>query len=362
MNERARDAPIPSLKALIDDLIAIGAWTPKNPDLFANLERRGDWDIVVRDLEEAQSRLISRLGYPDRFEQRSYVRSYFYLPWGSIDLLPNWQWNGVPILEAAQLEEGMRTGPTGMPRLSLANEALMLWIQKLLWGGRTEPRYAAAITEAAQIEPTAFESGASQIFGSRIGRQLSEYAKRGEFDRADQIVNLLRIATTVRGMCRRPYVTVAGFMNFVLAELTLRSSPATPLIEVGNVGRDASRLRDVTTTLWPVVAGVTTLGHVDRNTAAGALRHVFRYWSRGSKARSRGTLVVVPVLSCGASRTARLVNRLAPRAEFSLGADPADWDKILDELLRHARATARIRLRPEGRFRCLQSDGFVPRA
>src|SRR5262245_40254413 len=68
-------------------------------DLFGNLQRGGDVDLLVGDLELAERTLIRHLGPPIRIIRASYATGYSYV-WGHVDLLATIEWHGACYLQA----------------------------------------------------------------------------------------------------------------------------------------------------------------------------------------------------------------------------------------------------------------------
>ena len=81
-------------------------------DLFENLQRGGDIDLLVADLELAERILIRHLGAPIRIIRSSYVSGYSY-DWGHVDLLPTVEWRGACYLPTEAVLEGRRLLTTG---------------------------------------------------------------------------------------------------------------------------------------------------------------------------------------------------------------------------------------------------------
>jgi hypothetical protein len=62
-------------------------------DLFGNVERGGDIDLLVGDPEVAERTLIRHLGPPIRIKGYSFATGYFF-DWGHIDLVRTIEWQG----------------------------------------------------------------------------------------------------------------------------------------------------------------------------------------------------------------------------------------------------------------------------
>src|SRR4051794_39547296 len=94
--------PLPreQLRGFLQDLRATGYAVAKAPELWSNLERGGDWDLVVVDVEAAVRLLEGRVGAPESVIRRSYVTTAVYA-WGHIDFLPGLVWRGVQLASAS---------------------------------------------------------------------------------------------------------------------------------------------------------------------------------------------------------------------------------------------------------------------
>ena len=80
-------------------------------DLFGNLQRGGDIDLLVEDLGHAERTLIRNLGAPIRVIRASYVNGYSY-DWGHVDLLPTVEWRGACYLRTEAVLDGRRRAAT----------------------------------------------------------------------------------------------------------------------------------------------------------------------------------------------------------------------------------------------------------
>src|SRR3954452_9222622 len=119
-------------------------------DLFENLRRGGDVDVLVGDLELAERALIRHLGSPVRIIKSSYVRGYSY-DWGHVDLLRSIEWRGARFLSTARVLEDRRLSTAGRPVPRIAHEAVISWLTSLLWGGFFKERYGTVIREAVEL-------------------------------------------------------------------------------------------------------------------------------------------------------------------------------------------------------------------
>ena len=112
----------------------------RNHDIWSNLARGGDVDLLVADASEAEEALFLHLGVPLWLARRPGIRTYGY-PWGHLDVLSSLERHGVVYLpERAALKMAERSH-TEFPRPRLAHEALVSWLGVLLVHGRFKERY-----------------------------------------------------------------------------------------------------------------------------------------------------------------------------------------------------------------------------
>src|SRR5262245_18247042 len=147
-------------------------------DLFGNLQRGGDIDLLVGDLELAQRLLIRHLGLPIRIMRSSYVAGYSY-DWGHIDLVPTVEWRGACYLSTETVLQNRRLSTTGWPVPRIAHEALISWVMNLLFAGSFKARYAAEIRRAVEIDGAAFRQALIDVAGKRLGLRLWQAAADG---------------------------------------------------------------------------------------------------------------------------------------------------------------------------------------
>lgn len=342
--------PTLELEALIRALAATGSFALRNSNLFANLNRRGDWDVLVRDMEEAEDFIVHHLGRPDRIARRSYVTSYYYL-WGYIDLFPDWQWRGIRLLPTSALARGLTPGPAGLPCLTPAREALVVWFGNLLWSGNCKQRYSEAITEAARCHRQEFESVTADIFGRRLARMLVELAADGRPEVADRLAPRLRRAVTIRALRRRPLRVVGGHTRFLVAEARLRVRPPMPMIAVHNAERIAEAAEEAAALAWSGVAGVAVFdapGMAGAPTILNALRLVHQYWGPIVRARAVGYVVLLERgQRPGPARLKdRLFDRVIPRSDLLIRHDDWPADALAAWMLDETRRRAEMSLRP----------------
>lgn len=199
--------------------------------LFGNLQRGGDIDLLVADLDLAERALIRHLGCPIRITRRSYVREYFY-DWGNIDLLPSIEWRGARYLRTKVVLDGRRHSESGRPVPRVAHEAVVSWLTSLLWGGFFKERYAAEIRQAVEVDGGAFRQTLIEVAGKKLGGRLWQAAVDDHAEMSAKWTRSLRLAVWWRACFRSPLRTIQRYVAFVIAELRLRFEPPVPWIAI----------------------------------------------------------------------------------------------------------------------------------
>jgi hypothetical protein len=200
-------------------------------DLFGNLQRGGDIDLLVGDLALAERTLIHHLGAPIRVIRSSYVTGYSY-DWGHVDLLPTIEWRGACYLRTETVLEGRRVSPQGRPVPKIAHEALISWFSSLLWGGFFKERYAAEIRQAVEIDGSAFRQTLMDVVGKKWGLRLWHAAVDGHAEISAEWTQSLRRAVCWRAFLRSPMRTIQRSIAFVIGELRLRFQPPVPWMAI----------------------------------------------------------------------------------------------------------------------------------
>jgi thymidylate kinase len=206
-------------------------------DLFRNLQRGGDVDLLVREPELAERILIRRLGPPVRITKRSYVTEYFY-EWGNVDLLPSIEWQGARYLRTEAVVDGRRVSESGRPVPRIAHEALISWLTSLLWGGFFKERYASVIRQAVEVDGVAFRQALIEVAGKKWGVRLWRAAADDHPETSAAWVRSLRLVIWWRACFKSPVRTIERYLAFVTAELRLRLEPPVPWIAI--LGSDGS--------------------------------------------------------------------------------------------------------------------------
>lgn len=201
------------------------AWAVmKNSDLWASLQRGGDWDLVVADRCTAEGLLRTHLGAPSRAERRSYVSSLHY-SWGHIDFLPGLRWRGVELLSAASIIDAASMEETGFPVSRLAHQAIAAWIYPLLaYGGLNVQRYGALVHEARSDDGDELRKVLTMLFGNHLSQML--VPNHGIIDVASHVwfAPAMRKELVRRAVLREPRKLAARSLEFLAREMVVRCS------------------------------------------------------------------------------------------------------------------------------------------
>ena len=200
-------------------------------DLFGNLQRGGDVDLLVEDLELAERTLIRHFGFPVRVIKSHYVRGYSY-DWGTVDLIPAIEWRGARYLRTETVLGSQRLSARGRPVPRISHEALISWLTSLLFGGFFKERYAAEIRKAVEIDGDAFRQTLMDVAGKRLGNRLWQAAVEGHPEISAQWTRPLRLAVWSRACFRSPVRTIQRYFGYVIGELRLRFKPPGPWIAI----------------------------------------------------------------------------------------------------------------------------------
>ena len=206
-------------------------------DLFGNVERGGDIDLLVGDAEVAERLLIHHLGPPIRINRYSFARGYFF-DWGHIDLVQTIEWQGACYLRTEAILESRRLSARGRPVPRIAHEAAICWLTSPLWGGFFKKRYAPVIRQAVEADGAALEQTLIEIAGNTWGRRLWRAAVDGCPEISGTWVQALRRAVWWRACFRSPIRTIQSYLAFVISELGRRFAPPVPWIAISGSDRN----------------------------------------------------------------------------------------------------------------------------
>jgi hypothetical protein len=139
----------------------------KNPDIWASLDRSGDWDLIADDSRMAYRTLKAILGVPTGVNHRSYVINVNW-DWGHIDLLPDVRWRGIRLLSAASVLGG-RVDTADLPVAQLAHQAISACVFSVLAYGQVNPRYRSVWEAARREDSEELKAAVDRIFGDDCG-------------------------------------------------------------------------------------------------------------------------------------------------------------------------------------------------
>jgi hypothetical protein len=200
-------------------------------DIFENLRRGGDVDLLVGDVALAERMLIRHLGPAIRIIRSSYVTGYSY-DWGHLDLLPTIEWRGARYLRTDAVLQRRRVSARGWPVPRIADEAVISWLTSLLWGGFFKERYATVIRQAVEIDGVAFRQALTEAVGRKWGFRLWRAAADGRPEASADWAHSLRRVVWWRACLSSPVCTVLRWLAFVIGQLRLRFEPPVPWIAI----------------------------------------------------------------------------------------------------------------------------------
>ena len=206
-------------------------------ELFENLRRGGDVDLLVADLAEAERVLIRHLGAPVQLARRPYAVGYSY-DWGHVDLLPTIEWRGAVYLATGKVLANRGLSARGRPVPRLAHEAAIAWLSNLLFGGFFKERYGDTVREAAALDGGALREVLIEAAGERLGTSLWQAAVQGHPEISAEWTHTLRRVIWWRAWRAAPGRTLVRYLAYLRAELALRFAPPVPWVAV--LGSDGS--------------------------------------------------------------------------------------------------------------------------
>jgi hypothetical protein len=283
-------------------------------DLFARLQRGGDLDLLVADVDAAERTLIRHLGKPVRLIRSSYVRGYSY-DWGHVDLLPTIEWRGAIYLRTETVLAGRGISAQGRPVPRLAHEAVISWLTSVLFGGFFKQRYAAQIRLATETDGDVLRQTLIAVAGRRLGGQLWRVAVDGHPQTSAEWTRSLRRTVWMRAWRKSPVRTVLRCCAFVHAELRRRLQPPVPWIAI--VGADTH----MTASLAKAMVDRFSRCRYARLQACHWQAHpkaLIRYWMRLVHLRAKGEILAIDSTQFG------MLSWLLPKPDlvFVVDAEP----------------------------------------
>ena len=181
----------------------------KNPDLWGNLKRGGDWDLLVSDLSTAQASLVEAVGHPRRVARRSYVVSYFF-DWGEIDLLPRLEWRGVRLIATHRFLDRAARDPNGWRVACPAHQAIMGWIYPLLSSRSFNEKYVPVVRNAVAVDGVELESRLVSLLGETLGKKLWNQANDPTIGESVKLADSMRVEAWKAAFRHHPFMTSNG--------------------------------------------------------------------------------------------------------------------------------------------------------
>ena len=195
-----------------------------------------DWDAASED-PSAEEKLEGIFGDPDVLISRQYVVQRFY-PWGQVDLLPRFEWNGIEYLDRATFLGDVERGADGLRRPRLAHDAFICWMTQILWGGRYRSKDDELVSEAWNLDRRAFEDALAWAFGRSWCLLMASLLEKGCPGEATAWTRDLRWALAYRSLRRSPGESVWGQLRHWFVELRHHLHPPFPWIAI--LGPDGS--------------------------------------------------------------------------------------------------------------------------
>ncbi|WP_193210824.1 glycosyltransferase [Luteolibacter marinus] len=196
-----------------------------------------DWDVAVEDPAAAGVALEREAGPPDLRVERQYVTQRFY-PWGQLDFLAVFEWNGIEYLDRNRFWSGVGRGEDGLRRPRLAHDAFICWMTQLLWGGRYRKKYDGILAAAWTEDREEFSDCLEVAFGPAWSRRLGRMVAAGRPGEAAADAPELRRALAWRAFRRAPGETLWRQATHWWREFKHHAKPPHPWVAV--LGPDGS--------------------------------------------------------------------------------------------------------------------------
>ena len=172
----------------------------------AGIERvpTSDWDVAVKEYEGAKRSLEESLGHPDLRIERRYVAQHF-LCGEQIDLFQRFEWNGCCFLETERFWLGVRVGEDGIPRPSLAHDAIVALLVGLLGGGTFSGRYVPLLELALEREGDEFADCLKWAVGEKASQIMMSLLVAKDYQRIPGVAAKMRRALLWRRAIKAPF-------------------------------------------------------------------------------------------------------------------------------------------------------------
>ncbi len=227
---------VPDASAALPPVRISGAWLRHERAGIAR-SPTSDWDIAVRDAGAAGRELEAAAGVPDLRVEHQYVVLRYY-PWGEVDMLPTFEWNGIEYLEKERFWSRVVTGDDGLLRPCLAHDAIVCWMSQVLSGGTYREKYDPLLEAAWAQDGPEFRACLESAFGRSWADLLGRWLDQGIPGEAAGVAGALRKALSFRALRVAPGETIWRQARHWWTELRLHWRPPFPWVAV--LGPDGS--------------------------------------------------------------------------------------------------------------------------
>lgn len=192
-------------------------------------ESSSDWDLAVADATNFGHLIEARWGDPDLRIRRQYVEQWYY-PWNQVDLLPVFEWNGIPYLCRERFWTHVSISHDGLPRPRPAHDAFIAWMTGILWGGSFRERYRKVVLDAWAVDREEFSGCLYSAFGKLWTCEISSWLDAGEPELAVASTRNLRTALRWRAFMKNPGDSLLGQFRHWRVEWHHHRHPPYPWI------------------------------------------------------------------------------------------------------------------------------------
>jgi len=217
------------VESIHDMLSSLTDWALlRNADVIGNFKRGGDCDIILLDIENGKKEIIKFLGNPVRVARRSYVLSIYY-PWGHIDLTDHYYWRGLRLCSGQDILT-LSSRRNDWPVVSDIDEAIILLLSSLLWGGFVKVRYIEIITDVFDKKYSEVDRALNKMLGSRAAKLILLHVNNKDWKNLELSIESIRYQVFVHHFTKYPLQSLVGQLKFYSAEILLRLQPNLPVL------------------------------------------------------------------------------------------------------------------------------------
>ena len=264
-----------ALEGLLNALEATNNYAAaKATDLWENLRRGGDWDLLVRDRPRALRAVVEAVGEPNRLAVWSHGLGCYY-PWGEIDLLDGVRYRGVLLLSSSEAVEAATHRADGIVAARPAHVAISACLLPAMAYGTHKAEYELEWKRAQARDRHELRRVLEVVLGTSL-------AERVERDGPLPHLSHVRRAFMLRSAVSRS--AWAGAIKYAVVEVAQHARPpAPPAVLVPAAG--AASVKAELERLEPAISEVMT---VEPSSHAWVRR-----WPDTARVRRRGGVVLV---------------------------------------------------------------------